>query len=92
MTKLNTFKDIIWKQHQLGKGAIQGLLMLDNGKELSIVAGSGMYCTPREAGTDPEDFSSFEVAIFDKKGSMIDEPHGWQSRGDINSLILLNNG
>ena len=28
---MKTFKDISWKQHKVGKGAIQGLLMLDNG-------------------------------------------------------------
>jgi len=40
---MKTFKDIIFKQHRLGKGFIQGLLMLDNGIELSVVAGDGMY-------------------------------------------------
>ena len=40
---MKTFKDVSWKQHRLGKGYIQGLLKLDNGIELSIVAGKGMY-------------------------------------------------
>ena len=39
---MKTFKDITFKQHKLGKGHIQGLLMLDNGIELSVVAGNGM--------------------------------------------------
>ena len=40
---MKTFKDITFKQHKLGKGNIQGLIMLDNGIELSVVAGTGMY-------------------------------------------------
>ena len=42
---MKTFKDITFKQHKVGKGAIQGLLMLDNGIEFSVVAGEGMYST-----------------------------------------------
>jgi len=89
MSKFKTFKDITWKAHQLGKGAIQGLLMLDNGIELSIVAGQGMYSTPREDLGSPDLHSSFEVAIFDKKGGMIDDVLGWQSREDIDTLIQI---
>jgi hypothetical protein len=89
---MKTFKDVKFKQHQLGAGSIQGLLMLENGTELSIVAGPGMYCTPKANGEGPEDFSSFEVAVFDKEGEMNEDPKGWQSRGDINTLILQLNG
>jgi hypothetical protein len=39
MSKLKTFEDISWKQHRVGKGAIQGLLPLSGGFELSVVAG-----------------------------------------------------
>ena len=42
---MKTFKDITFKPHKVGKGAIQGLLMLDNGIEFSVVAGEGMYST-----------------------------------------------
>ena len=86
---MKTFKDITFKQHKLGKGNIQGLLMLDNGIELSIVAGPGMYCMPKEQHTSPDSFSSFEVAVFDKKGEMMGDPTGWQSRDKINTLIKL---
>jgi hypothetical protein len=88
---MKTFKDITWKQHQLGKGNIQGLLKLDNGIELSIVAGTGMYSAGktgvRGAVDSVEDVSSFEVAVFDQNGDFVGEPRGWQSREDINSLI-----
>ena len=86
---MKTFKDISWKQHRVGKGAIQGLLMLDNGIELSIVAGEFLYSTPRKNLGTPDAFSSFEVAVFDKEGEMMGDPTGWQSRDNINTLIKL---
>ena len=90
---MKKFEDIKWKQHQLGKGSIQGLLMLDNGIELSVVAGSGMYSTSkdgaRSAVNKVEDVSSFEVAAIDVDGEFLGDPKGWQSREDINELIKL---
>ena len=90
---MKKFEDIKWKQHQLGKGSIQGLLMLDNGIELSVVAGSGMYSTSkdgaRSAVNNVEDVSSFEVAAIDVDGEFLGDPKGWQSREDINELIKL---
>tara|TARA_R110000772_G_scaffold6716_4_gene23428 strand:- start:88 stop:378 length:291 start_codon:yes stop_codon:yes gene_type:complete len=94
---MKTFKDISWKQHKLGKGNIQGLLTLDNGIELSIVAGEGMYCTGkggvREAVDKVEDVSTFEVAVFDQDGNFIGADNdlvlGWQSRNDIDKLIQI---
>ena len=94
---MKTFKDIKFKQHRLGKGNIQGLLMLDNGIEFSDVAGKGMYSTGkggvREAIDKVEDASSFEVAVFDQDGKFIgaddDLVLGWQSREDINKLIKI---
>jgi hypothetical protein len=95
---MKKFEDIKFKQHRLGKGHIQGLLKLDNGIELSVVAGKGMYSTGkggvREAIDKVEDASSFEVAIFDQSGKFIgaddDLVLGWQSRDDINKLIIEN--
>jgi hypothetical protein len=90
---MKTFKDVSWKQHRLGKGNIQGLLKLDNGIELSIVAGTGMYSAGktgvRGAVDNVEDVSSFEVAAIDVDGEFLGDPKGWQSREDINELIKL---
>ena len=86
---MKTFKDIKWKQHKVGKGSIQGLLMLDNGIELSVVAGPTMYSLPRDAGDSPDDFDKFEVAIFDQDGKFIGDVKGWQSREDIDKLIQI---
>ena len=94
---MKTFKDIKFKQHKVSKEAIQGLLMLDNGIEFSVVAGEGMYSTGkggvREAVNKVEDASTFEVAIFDQDGKFIpadnDMVLGWQSREDIDKLIQI---
>jgi len=83
------FEDIKWKQHRVGKGSIQGLLMLDNGIELSVVAGPTMYSLPKDAGNSPDDFDKFEVAVFDQDGKFVDDVIGWQSRSDINKLIQI---
>lgn len=59
----------------------------DNGKEISIVAGEGLYSTSvdgvRAAVDDPDDVSSFEV-MFDG------EVMGWQNRADINKIFEEN--
>ena len=83
------FENIKWKQHRVGKGSIQGLLMLNNGIELSIVAGPTMYSLPKDAGNSPDDFDKFEVAVIDPDGKFIGDVIGWQSRSDINKLIQI---
>ena len=94
---MKTFKDIVFKQHRLGKGNIQGLLTLDNGIELSVVAGEGMYSSGKGGVREPidkvEDAISFEVAVFDQDGNFIGADNdlilGWQSREDICKLIQI---
>ena len=94
---MKTFKDIEWKKHQLGPGFIQGLLMLDSSIELSIVAGSGMHCSSKDGVAKPVDILkideilSFEVCVFNDPNfetEMDDEVLGWQSREDIDKLII----
>ena len=69
----------------------------DNGYYISVVAGAGMYSNPKE-GNSPDDFNLFEVAVFNPEGKwstkdffpgIKDDVMGWQSREDINDLILL---
>ena len=94
---MKTFKDIKFTQHRLGKGNIQGLLTLDNGIELSVVAGEGMYSSGKGGVREPidkvEDAISFEVAVFDQDGNFIGADNdlvlGWQSREDICKLIQI---
>jgi hypothetical protein len=86
---MKKFEDISWKQHEVIPGGIQGMLNLGNGIELSIVAGPSMYSTPKAPGYSPDDFVSFEVAIFNEDG-MVGEPGGWQDKTEINDLIAKN--
>ena len=55
------------------------------------------YSTPREDKDSPNDFSSFEVAVFAPDGEFTreffpenhsDDVMGWQSRADINTILL----
>jgi hypothetical protein len=89
------FKDLEWRSWQDGVAATQEF---DNGFELSIVAGPGKYSSPKDESNSPDDFVSFEIAIFDPQGNwatkqfvpdLDDDVLGWQSRGQINALMLL---
>ena len=87
------FKHLLWSNWQ---GGISSSLSFNNGFEISIVAGPGKYSSPKDEGDSPDDFSSFEVAIFNPQGDWAtkdffpdhnDDVIGWQSREDINNLI-----
>lgn len=89
------FKDLEWRSWQDG---VASSPKFDNGFELSIVAGPHKYSSPKDESNSPDDFSSFEVAIFDPQGNWAtkeffpnhnDDVLGWQDRGQINALMLL---
>lgn len=88
---MKTFADIKWKSHKSDPKAIQGLLSLSGGAELSVVAGDWMYSTPKKSLGNPDLHSSFEVAVIDQNGDFEvlgdDLVLGWQSRDDINALL-----
>ena len=93
---MKTFKDIQF--HQSMGGNLKSITRFDNGFEISVIAGEFAYSTPREDNTDPDFFSAFEVAVYDHDGyftrEFFPEDHdddvvGWQSRADINTLMLL---
>ena len=95
---MKSFDDITWSKHKTFKGGLQGLLKLDSGKELSIIAGAGAMSNPggrlleQELVLETEKCVwSFEVAIFDSEQEFIGEPAGWVSRDGINSLIIEHN-
>jgi hypothetical protein len=91
---MTTFKDLIFKDHF---HMINAHHVFDNDWEISVSAGSGNYCTPREDLGQPELFSSFEVAIFNPNGDFAtsevlqidDDAVGWQGREDINNIIEM---
>jgi hypothetical protein len=94
-----TFKDLEFKPKKFGhiSGGTSTKYEFDNGYSISVVAGEHMYSTPKQNLDDPEDYSSFEVAVF--KGEewatkqFLPDHHddviGYQDRGEINSLMLL---
>ena len=84
---MKTFKDITFKKHRVVEGGLQGLIMLDSGIELSVVAGPSLYSLPRAAVKKPNEVSTFEVLVFNTVGDHLGDVKGWQSREDINQLI-----
>ena len=85
MTK---FENLVFVDHPVMPDSIMAKYRFNNGKELSIVAGPGLYSTPggldsNEKFSNVEDVVSFEV-MFDG------EVEGWQSREDINNILESN--
>lgn len=82
------FDNLVFVSHpnRFLKG-IMAKYRFNNGKELSVVAGRGLYSNGksglREAVDNPDDVTSFEV-MFD------DEVMGWQTREDINKIFEAN--
>ena len=90
------FKDLEFKERTFGGICAQA--KFKNGLMVSVIAGRMAYSTPREDKDSVDDFSSFEVAIMDDRGEFVtkdfvpdhdDDVLGWQSRGQINALMLL---
>jgi len=93
---MKTFKDIQFFPSMGGN--LKSATKFDNGFELSVIAGEFAYSTPRENNLDPDFFSKFEVAVFNDEGEFTreffpedthDDVMGWQTRADINTLMLL---
>ena len=93
---MKTFKDIRFFDSMGGN--LKSITKFDNGFSLSVIAGEHAYCEPRESSIDPDFFSEFEVAVFNDDGEFVreffpedhnDDVLGWQSRADINTLMLL---
>ena len=88
------FKDLKFKKHSVCEG-IQATLEIKPNVFISVVAGDGMYSNGktgnRAAVSKPEDVISFEVGIIDEnlpEKEQVWEVMGWQSREDIDKLIL----
>ena len=92
---MTTFNDLIFNDH--GDYMINAHHVFDNNWEISVSAGSGNYCTPREDLGQPELFASFEVAIFNPNGDFAtkdlfqadDDVVGWCGRDDIDDIIAM---
>ena len=87
------FKDLKFEKTFGGVGAKH---TFDNGITISVQASQFNYSTPKENLTSSDQFSSFEVAIWNEDGKFLtcnyigdDDVIGWQDRGEINALMLL---
>lgn len=96
MKVMKTFKDLVFQVRR--SGGIQARMPLGNGFNISVVGGKYAYSTPKEDKDSPDDFDSFEVAIFDSNDDFAtdqfvsnhdDDVLGWQDRGQINAILLL---
>ena len=92
---MKVFKDLVFSANRTG--GINSRTDFDNGFSLSVIAGGIAYSTPREGSTDPDFFSEFEVAVFNDRGEFTreffsedhnDDVLGWQTRADINTIML----
>ncbi len=94
---MKTFDDLKFEVHPVTKKGIRATLELKPNVFISVVAGEGMYSTSKKGVraecTKVEDASSFEVAIIDEnlpEDEQEWEVTGWQSREDINKLMIGN--
>ena len=90
---MKVFKDLVFEKAR--NGGIGAKIELDNGFVISAIAGENACSSPREDKDSPDDFRSFEVAVFDSNGDWAtkqfvacDDVLGWRSRDQINELML----
>lgn len=82
------FKNLVFLSHPMNPTkAIMAKYRFDNGKEISVVAGEGLYSSGksgvRTEVSSPEEVTQFEV-MFEG------EVTGWVSRDDIDKIMLKN--
>lgn len=80
---MRTFDDLIFKPHPVVSGGVRAKMELKNGYEISVVGGHGLYGDGKK---------TFEVAVFDRQGNMLelsdyDQVLGYQSKDDITNII-----
>jgi len=93
---MKTFKDLEFEPR--GFGGVGAKYTFDNDVTISVQASRLNYSTPREDLTSPDDFNSFEIALWNGRGEWVtedfvpdagDDVLGWQDRAKINELMLL---
>ena len=92
---MKTFGDLKFEIHPVTKKGIRSTIELKPNVFISVVAGEGFYSTSKQGVRAecliPEDASTFEVAIIDENLPKDDQEWdvlGWQSREDINKLMV----
>jgi len=90
-----TFKDLKFEPRDFG--GVGATHTFDNGITISVQASKLNYSTPREDLTSSDQFSSFEVAIWNEDGDFVtkdlfqadDDVVGWCERDDIDDIIAM---
>ncbi len=83
------FKNLVFVSHPMNPNkAIMAKYRFDNGKELSVVAGPGLYSSP--GGLDCKDAIQKESDVLLFEVMFDDEVTGWQNREDINKIFEAN--
>lgn len=97
-----TFRNLKFRPKKYDKRCIGASMELKPGVFISVVAGPGMYSSPGGLSLDREkcddypdsnEFTSFEVAIIDENLPEEEQQWdviGWQTRDDINKLMVEN--
>jgi hypothetical protein len=88
------FTDLKFEPHPLGGFGSHTEI---NGHVLSVQCSQRNYCTPREDLDSPEDYASFEIAIWEAGSDREwctqrftdtdDDVMGWASREEIEKII-----
>jgi hypothetical protein len=88
------FRDLEFEPRDFG--GVGATHTFDNNITISIQASKMNYSTPREDLTSSDQFSSFEVAMWNEDGEWVtkdfvpdagDDVLGWQGRDEINTLL-----
>ena len=94
---MKTFDDLEFTKHSVTNKAIMASLELKPNVFISVVAGEGMYSGGKNGVRGPvtklSEATSFEVAIIDENLPDDEQQwdvNGWQTREDINKLIIEN--
>jgi len=85
-----SFKNLVFVSHPMNPDkAIMAKYRFDNGKELSVVAGEGLYSSSkngiRKSVTDVKDVATFEILL---EGD--NDVRGWQTREEIDKIFEAN--
>ena len=88
------FKDLKFEPRDMG--GVGAKHTFDNGITISVQASQFNYSTPKDNLFSSDQFSSFEVAMWNEDGEWVtkdfvpdagDDVLGWQDRDEINTLM-----
>jgi hypothetical protein len=88
------FSKIIFKKDQMGEW--KSRTHFQNGYSMSVIAGQMAYCNPRQNLEDPQEYLTYEIAIFNEDDDFVtqrftdeanDDVCGWLTKDEINEIM-----